>query len=157
MGSDWRQTGLGMRAFVERLPGVLQYMLGGDTQLPRIVASDRGLGFYQGSTGHIVREYSDALTEHGFRPWVGDDASHQPADIPDVLLHETVVAWIRSYLQKHPLCRTGSLDAQEARLRILFNDCAAHINGVYDVDGLCRQFPTRLENLINGGGERLKH
>ena len=130
-------------------------MFGKDAALPRVVASDRGPGFYQSSTGHIVKTYSEALHTTGFRPFAGDDASGQPPDLPDLLLHETAVGWIRNYLRKHPFRRSGSLDHQETQLRKLFKDCAKHINSEYDVDGLCYRFPARLQEMVDKGGDRL--
>ena len=50
-------------------------------------------GFYQSSTGHIVGAYAKAAKEHGFRPYAGYDASGQPPDAPDVLPHDTAVAF----------------------------------------------------------------
>ena len=157
MGHGWQQTGKGMREFVEKLPSILEDLFNDGDALPRVVVSDRGPGFYQGSTGHIVKEYAAALQETGFRPFAGADASSQPPDIADVLLHETVAAWVRLYMKKYPFSRSGSLDAQETRLRGLLVECAEHINENYKVDELCRSFPARLEELVAKGGERLKH
>ena len=157
MGHEWRQTGAGMAAFVERLPAVLKKMVGPDAALPRILFSDRGPGFYQGSTGHITQHYEAALRRNGFRPFAGHDASSQPPDVPDVLLHETVAAWIRNYLRVHPFSRSGSLDVQEAKLRVVLKECCQHINAQYDVDGLCHGFPERLRKLVDETkGDRLK-
>ena len=127
VGGDWQQTGVGMAEFVDRLPPILHAMLGNDAALPRVVASVRGPGFFQSSTGHIVKAYSAALQKNGFRPFAGEDASKQPPDCPDVLLHESAVGWIRNYLRKHPFDRSGSLDVQEARLRQLFKDCTCSL------------------------------
>ena len=130
MGGAWRQDGEGMAQFVERLPRILPEMLGRGEALPRVVASDRGPGFYQSSTGHIVRRYADALDAAGFRPFAGKDAASQPPDISDVLLHETVVGWIRNYFKKHAFPRVGSLDVQEVRLRHMLDECVNHINEI---------------------------
>ena len=54
MPVGWEQTGAGMSFFIARLPGILRKHLR-DGLLPRVVFSDRGPGFYQGSTGHIVK------------------------------------------------------------------------------------------------------
>ena len=78
------------------------------------------------------------LKEHGFRPLAGDDASTQPPDIPDVLLHETAVARARNCFRKHPLSKGGGIDAMRAQLKALLRECAAHINRNYNVDELCR-------------------
>ena len=157
MGGAWRQIGKGMAEFVDRLPAALVKMVGAEEALPRIVFSDRGPGFYQGSTGHIVREYADALEAQGFRPYAGADASTQPPDIPDVLPHETAVAWIRNFLRKRKFSRSGSLDTQEEKLRELLLACERHVNSNHDVDGLCRSFPERLKKLVAKKGDRLSH
>ena len=36
--------------------------------------------------------------EGGLRPFAGEHAGAQPPDIPDVLLHETAVSWLRERL-----------------------------------------------------------
>lgn len=157
MGNEWRQTGAGMAEFVERLPTVLTRMVGGSEAWPRVVFSDRGPGFYQSSTGHVTHAYKAALQKHGFRTFAGDDASAQPPDVPDVLLHETAVAWIRNFLRKHPFSRAGSLDDQEAQLHAVFSQCQDHINTTYDVRGLTNGFPARLEKLVHDTeGDRLR-
>ena len=156
MGHEWRQTAAGMATFVDKLEGIVEGMIEDGDALPRVVVSDRGPGFYQSSTGHITSVYAAALKGAGFRPFAGSDASGQPPDEPDVLLHETVAAWARSYIKKFPFSKSGSLDAQEARLRSLLSDCAEHINENYKVDKLCRSFPDRLERLVAKKGDRLK-
>ena len=155
MEDGWKQGGAGMANFVEKLDGCLRKMLGKDVALPRVVASDRGPGFYAGSSGQIVRLYRQALDDAGFRPFAGNDASMQPPDIPDVLPHETAVGWIRNYLKKYPFSRDGSLDEQEKRLRQVMKDACNHINSTYDAEGLCKAFPARLQQLIDRGGDRL--
>ena len=94
---------------------------------------------------------------NGFRPFAGNDASRQPPDIPDVLLHETAVAWIRHYLKQHPFCRSGSLDEQEQRLKKVMADGCKYINSNYDVERLCKAFPARLEELVKRKGALLVH
>ena len=39
----------------------------------------------------------------------------------------------------------------------LLKNCERHVNKYYDVDGLCRAFPKRVEDLIASGGDRLNH
>ena len=156
MGHEWRQTGAGMSEFVARLPSILGRLIEDGSSWPRVVASDRGPGFYQSSTGHITKEYSKALKRAGFRTLAGEDASRQPPDLADVLLHETVAAWVRKYFKAHPFSRKGSIDEQEARLRSLLSECATHINENYEVEALCRSFPKRLQEVVDNLGDRLK-
>ena len=95
---------------------------------------------------------------YGFRPIAGDDASTQPPDIPDVLLHETAVAWARSFFKKHPITKGAGIDAMHAQFTALMRECAVYINGNYKVDELCRSFPGRLAKLVHETkGERLRH
>ena len=54
----------------------------------------------------FVVAYKEVLCENGFDTFVGDEAKWQPLDIPDVLIHETVVAWVRSFFRKHPFKQT---------------------------------------------------
>ena len=158
MSDTWQQNGEGIATFVAMLPGVLRSMLGGDATLPRVIVSDRGPGFYQSSTGHIVGAYKNAAQEHGFRPYAGDDASGQPPDIPDVLLHETAVAWARYYFRKHPLKKGAGIEAMQGEFRGVLRECAQYINQHYEVDKLCRSFPERLAELANTAkGGRLNH
>ena len=88
----------------------------------------------------------------------GDDASAQPPDIPDVLLHETAVAWTRRFFRKHPLKKGGGIEAMREEFKGLLQERAMYINGNYKVDELCRSFPARLAELVNDTkGERLRH
>ena len=156
MEDGWRQNGEGMAKMVSRLEGVLRQMVGNDSRLPRVVATDRGPGFLQTSTGHIVKEYQKSLEQHGFRPWAGDDASRQPADLPDLFPHETVVSWARKYLKAHPLQKGRGLQSLREQLVRTLSACASHINSNYDVGGLSRCFPRRVNELIDAKGERLR-
>ena len=157
MPDAWKQAGRGMAYFVNGLEPTLRHMLGSPGRLPRVVLSDRGPGFYQSSTGHIVKEYEKALNEAGFRPFAGADASWQPADLPDVFPHETVAGWCRSFFSKHPFARTSSLEENQRRFTAVLTACEEHINAEYAVGDLCRSFPERLRELVDAEGGRLRH
>ena len=157
MGDHWQQNGEGVAEFVALLPGVLRSMLGQGEALPRVICSDRGPGFYQSSSGHIVGAYKDAAKQHGFRPYAGDDASQQPPDIPDVLLHETAVAWARTFFKKHTLKKSAGLADMERQFQGVLRDCGAHLTANYAVDELCSSFPARLRELVAAKGGRLNH
>ena len=157
MGDRWQQNGGGMAEFVGRLEGILQRHLGRGAVLPRIVFSDRGPGFYQSSTGHIVGAYFNALKDHGFRAYAGTDASKQAPDMPDVFPHETAVAWARQYMRKHPLHKEAGMAAMEEELADRLAECAKYITKNYNVDALCQSLPHRLQELVDGEGERLRY
>ena len=126
---------------------------GGDQ--PDIVMVDRGPGFWNPNGGMITSAFKAALTEHGFETFYGDDGWKQPAKMADVLLHETAVSWIR-YREIQSRIRQPWLETVPqftTRLRGIVQD----INDTLDVDGLCRQLPKRIEQLVACEGDRLKY
>ena len=158
MPESWRQNGEGQAFMVSRLPQVLSALFGESAPKPSVLFTDRGPGFYHPSTGNICPAYLAALKAYGFSPWVGEHALWQPPDIPDVLLHETVVAWIRKYLKQHPLKLCPDKSTNRERLVSTLAAAADHINQFYEVDQLCMSFPRRLAELVHEKhGERLKY
>ena len=97
------------------------------------------------------------LADHGFKPFAGEEAKWQPPDIPDVLLHETVASWVRAYFRKRPFRWVHKVEDNVKLFKKRLRKCEAHINKNYDVDGLCRAFPRRIEALIAAGGDRLRN
>ena len=83
----------------------------------------------------------------------GDDALKQPGKCGDMLVHETVVSWIRfcerRSSQKEPWEETEQ--QFEARLRRI----AQKINAEDDREGLCRKFPERIDKLVVAEGEKI--
>ena len=158
VGDKWKQNGAGQALMVSRLPHILSSMLGDDAARPDVAFTDRGPGFYHPSSGNICPDYLSALNTYGFRPWAGEQASWQPPDVPDVLLHETVVAWIRKYLKQHPLKLVPDKETNKENLTRLLTDAATYINTCYEVDNLSMSFPKRISELVNvSKGGRLKY
>ena len=129
-------------------------MLGPDAHLPRTIFTDRGTGMYT-SNGRAVRAYGAAAKAAGFKLFWGDDATQQSPDMPDLLLHETAVAWFRKRMVKQPpVCvpweETRVQWAARARQAVAF------VNGNYRVARLCQQFPQRLRACRDSEGERLR-
>ena len=154
MGAQWKQNGAGQAAFVDRLETYLQERFG-DEPKPRVACSDRGPGFYV-PNGTIVSEYATALRKYGFRPFAGDDGRHQPADMPDVLLHERAAAWTKAWMQKHPVKKAENLDDMEAELRDRLRECEEYINRNHEMEKVCLSFPDRVAVLKKAKGERLR-
>ena len=154
MGAEWTQDGAGQAAFVDRLATFLQRRFGSAPK-PRVACTDRGPGFYA-PNGAILPAYAAALKRHGFRPFAGADASHQPADLPDVLLHERAAAWAKAWMQKRPVRKSQSLDSMEAELREKVRECATYINANHKVARVCYSFPDRVAKLKRARGERLR-
>ena len=153
MPETWHLDGAGLAQFVKRLPKVLDKMLGANTPKPRTVFTDRGTGMYTGA-GMIVRKFDEALQEEGFRTYWGRNAGKQSPDMGDVLLHETTVSWFRQRMRKEkpevaPWEETQEQWTRRARRVIRY------VNQEYDVAGLCREFPSRLADVIERQGDRL--
>lgn len=157
MPRGWVQNGAGQAEMVKSLPGIVAKMCKNTGVKPTIACTDRGPGFFHARTGDICPEYAAALEQHGLKPWAGENALHQPADIPDVLLHETAVAWIRSYLRHHPVRIGANMDTNRANLVEALKSAAQYCNDWYDVEGLCHAFPKRMKQLVEREGGRLSH
>ena len=150
----WEVDGAGMAEVVELLPGVLRRMLGEDALLPRVLFTDRGTGMYT-PNGYIVRDFSNAVDAAGFRTYWGSNAKKQAPDMGDLLLHETAVSWFRAKMRREkpsvlPWCET------RAQWKVRTARCVRAINAEYDVAGLCREFPARLLDCQERGGDRIR-
>lgn len=117
--------------------------------------TDRGSGFYAARGGAITSQYKAALAEHALKAYNGDDGSRQPGSLQEVLLHETSVAWVRRREKKtrstQPWKETP--DELASRLRQIVDD----VNKNYDVEGLCRALPKRIDELKDVQGDRLSY
>ena len=91
----------------------------------------------------------------GPHPPASQPASQRPR--PDVLLHETVVSWLRTFLRKRPYKPPGNMVAQREDFVAALEDFVAHANEKHKVASLCESFPARLERLVKKKGERLGH
>ena len=154
MPPDWTLDGDGLAAFVDRLPQILTKMLGDRSRLPRTVFTDRGTGMYN-PQGKVVHAYADAVRRNHFHLYWGSDAGQQSPDMGDLLLHETAVSWFRNVLRR---LKPEVLPWEETQAQWLrrANKAVAFVNREYNVAGLCRQFPRRIQDLVDGDGERLR-
>ena len=122
---------------------------------PSIVFVDRGAGFYVPNGGYITHKFKAALEEAELKAYYGDNAAAQPGNMQDVLLHETAVSWIR---HRETRCRP-KVPWQEspadlgARLRLICQE----INDKLDVEGLCKGWPKRVQEVVDVEGDRIKH
>ena len=152
----WELGAAGMAVVVERLKGRLRDMLGARAVLPTVLMSDRGTGMYAPS-GHVTRAYDCAARRCGFKLFWGADAKQQAPDMPDLLLHETAVSWLRGVLRKtKPVVPPWRESPAQWSRRMM--DAVAVVNdGTKDVDGLCMQFVDRLEECLAKRGARLSY
>ena len=134
---------------------------GGDTVSVRIVwvgcdsFNPRGFAFYTRFLCRTLRgKFKLALAEHCFTAMLGEDGSIQPGRLQELMLHETVVSWIRNRLAKSVPTRAWeeSRDAYTARLKA----CGEDINRTCRLDDLCHAFPHRIDTLVDRQGGRLR-
>jgi hypothetical protein len=147
------ETGEGAALLVEKVRAALNVRFPQGPK-PRMLFVDRGKGFYARSTAKITPPFKAALRQHHLTAFMGDDAGAQPGTLAQLLLHETAVAWVRARqtitTPKKPWTETR--EAFGERLRAI----ARHINTQYRVDDLCREFPGRIQQLIDVEGDNLK-
>ena len=146
------ETPLGAEIMVAKVRSALNVRFPGGAA-PRILFTDRGNGFFHSGSGAMTVEYRAALKRNRLRAFFATNASVQPGQLQEVMLHETAVSCMRARLTKTaPKKSWGeTLEAYRSRLK----DCAAHINDHHDVSGLCQELPSRLLELHLLKGDRL--
>ncbi len=107
---------------------------------------DRGGGFYNG-TGKITPEFAAALGANSFTAFHGGDASIQPGRSGDLWLHETAVSWVRERL-KRSLPKDPWHESEDHFAKRL-KTAVEHVNAKHDVQGLCREMPSRMRMLVH--------
>ena len=142
----------GAAPLVAKVRAVLAVPIRG-ASLPRTVFVGRGVGFYNAGTGGITPAFKAALAYHGFKAFMGDDASQQPGSLWEMMLHETAVSWIRRGLtwSLPPRPWEESPSAFACRLKSVVRDINARCN----VEALCRELPQRVLDLHAAKGGRL--
>ena len=153
LGDDFPgETPAGAAQLVAKVRASLNIRFRGDDQ-PDVVFTDRGQGFYRLKSGKITPEYATALRENGLTAFMGADASKQPGDLKDLMLHETAVAWLTNRLQVTTPARAWEETTQAFGARL--KAATDYINAHYDVEGLQRQLPARLQKLKDREGGRI--
>ena len=147
------ENSAGAQQAAEKLGPILNKRFPNESK-PKIVMSDRGVGFYHGSWGTITHGYKAGLQSSGLRPLMGEDASKQPGSLSDLLLHETAVAWLRYKMKLSIPARPWKETSEQYKARI--QEACRKVNAEYNVEGLCKQLPERLDKLKEKKGDRLK-
>ena len=101
----------------------------------------------------MENEFRDALHEHNFKAFMGDNAARQPGTLQEVMLHETVVAWPRSFMTKTTPAKPWEESPVSFGQRL--KDAFAFMSDNYNVDGLSRELPDRVRALVEADGDSL--
>ena len=76
--------------------------------------------------------------------------------MPDILLHETAVSWVRNAMRRtKPVCLPWEETPEQWSRRML--QCVDEVNRSCDVEGLCRRFHDRIDECLAEGGNRLSY
>ena len=144
----------GAEILVHKVRAALNVRFQNVTRPPRVLFVDRGNGFYVQTTGDITGKYASALKACGLKNYMSDNCGLQPGKLGDVLLHETAVAWIRRRERMTvPACAwEETREAFGTRIKSIVCD----FNAKYDVESLCREFPDRMQKLVDGKGKKLR-
>ena len=149
------ETSAGAATLVGRVRHAVNTRFRG-TSKPSILFIDRGQGFYcKGASmdGQITNKLKAALQEHSLKAFYGDDASAQPGNLQEVMLHETAVSWIR-YRETQTRPRQPWLE-QVSEFSTRMRGICQDINDNLDVEGLCWALPKRLQKLKDSKGDRI--
>ena len=87
------ETPEGAAQLVAKVRSVLNIRFQGRTQ-PTTLFTDKGRGFIH-INGNITDEYKQALDDHKLKAYYSAKSA-QPGTLQEVLLHETVVSWVRA-------------------------------------------------------------
>ena len=103
--------------------------------------------------------YDNICHKLGFTPFAGSNAKFgqraQPAEIGDVLLHETAISWIKERIKtSNALVKTPWNETPQEFARRL-DLIMKGLNSECNVKGLSLEFPARLSALCKGQGKRL--
>ena len=142
----------GAAILVAKVRASLNIRFRGESQ-PDIVFTDRGQGFYRIKNGKITPEYKSALAEHNLKAFMGDDASQQPGDLKDLMLHETAVAWLANRLRVTTPAKPWEETAEAFGARL--KAATDYVNAHHDVHGLQNELPARLAELALRQGGRI--
>ena len=91
------KTEEGAAVLVRRVSRVINHRFH-DADKPNIVFTDRGRCFFNPATGHITSGFAAALRENDLVAFMRSDASKQPGELQELMLHETAVSWLNSRL-----------------------------------------------------------
>ena len=148
------ETAEGAAILVAKVRAALNIRFQAAGDVPNTLFVDRGQGFFHIQGGRITDQYKAALREHRLKSHCGDDGSLQPGSCQEMMLHETSVSWIR-HREKKTLPRQP-WNETVADFRTRLKGICEHINANHDVEGLCREFPERLQMLIDAEGDRIR-
>jgi hypothetical protein len=143
----------GAEQAAQRLRPILNIRFPNESQ-PKIVMTDRGKGFYHPFTAKITKKYKAGLESVGLKPFMGDDASEQPGTMGDLMLHETAVAWVRLKIGRSTPAQPWLETPEQFKARM--QQVCREVNAEYEVENLCRELPSRLKDLKDRGGDKLK-
>ena len=74
----------------------------------------------------------------------------------DIVIHETIVVWVRKLFKKHPFKAVENIDDNLRVFLDRLKECKRHINDNYDVNGLCHDSVKQLQKLWSMKGAKME-
>lgn len=138
-----------MDVFVQKLRAAVNVRFPSGSK-PKIVFTDKGRGFYTLNNSKITAEYKAALQKYNFVPFAGEDASIQPGNLQEAMLHETAVSWVRNRLSRTVPKRPW--EETEAAYVKRLKAAALYINENHNVVNLNLELPSRAAAIVAADG-----
>ena len=147
------ETQEGVRSLVAKVRAAVNVRFQGGVQQPDTLWTDHGKGFYSPNSGVMTLGYKEALREHHFKAALGENASVQPGNLQELMLHEIAVAWLRVRLARTIPAKAWEESREDYVVRL--KAVCADVNATCDVEALCRGFLKRIDQLVDQKGGRL--
>ena len=102
-----------------------------------------------------MHAYEHAVRDCGFKLCWSADAKKQAPEMPDLVLHERAVSWVRGALRrsKPEVLPCKETPAQWSRRMLRAVDAANR----HDAEALCADFQNRLEECLAANGAKLSY
>ena len=154
MPEGWKDDAAGMGHFARRVPSILN--LGSSAAKPKVLYSDRGPGMFVPRTGQATGSYAEGMEAAGLCLYIGADASAQPSDLADFLLHETAIACLKRNLNAAASPESKPWQETHKQFQKRVSRVVREANKKCEFDLLCCEYLTRLEELVTKKADRLK-
>ena len=154
MPEGWKDDAAGMGHFARRVPSILN--LGSSAAKPKVLYSDRGPGMFVPRTGQATGSYAEGMEAAGLCLYIGADASAQPSDLADFLLHETAIACLKRNLNAAASPESKPWQETHKQFQKRVSRVVREANKKCEFRLLCCEYLTRLEELVTKKADRLK-
>ena len=113
-----------------------------DLEPSEVIFTDNGRGLYGMATSEVKPEYQEAVNKYKFPAVAVEDASVQPGNLQEGMLHVTAISWVRIRLRK-TLPKSPWKETEPDYVKRL-KAAATYFNENYNVTDLKLELPARV-------------